>query len=906
MEHKKLNRIIGFAVFLVATIVYAMTVAPTTSYWDCGEFITCAYILGVPHPPGSPLFILLGRLFSMIPAWIINDVGLRVNIISVLVSALTVMFTYLIIVRLIREWRGIPETVEEKLNIYIAGVVGALGFAFTSSFWFNAVEAEVYAMSMFFTSIVVWLILVWLEKADEPAGMKIMLFIAYLMGLATGIHLLNILAIPTLFLIIYFKKADLNLKTFSLWSLGGAAAFGAIYPGIVKGIPWVLNQFSFLVLALLTLGLFAAIVWSVRNEKQVAALVLMGFMLVSLGYSTYSMIYIRSSMQPVINENNPDDPQRFVSYLNREQYGDWSITKRRAPVWEYQIKKMYIRYFGWQFIGTGNTLGPDNYIVETISLRGLMGLPFLVGLIGMIYHFKRDREKAFAVLVLFIMTGVAIVLYLNQENPQPRERDYAYVGSFFAFALWIGIGASAILEAAHNAFKQSTALRKVGVALTVLILILAVPFNLYSVNHHDHSRKGNYVAYDYSYNILQSCEPNAILFTNGDNDTFPLWFLQYVYGIRKDVRVVNLSLLNTDWYIKQLRDEEPKVPISFSDAQIDQLQALLWPEPKKIRIEVARKIVVDELQKKEDNTSLTVDKVPEKPAIEFELANTKNINGHPVILVQDRMVLNIIAANRFNRPVYFAVTVSPQNMLGLDNRKRNPKFKNYLRMDGLVFKVMPYGGPNNDFLAPEKMKTHLFEKFQYRNLNNPDVYYNNNIIGLLQNYRSAFLRLANYYQKKGSDYNEQALSVLDKMESEIPEKIIPLRNYQLSINFGRMYAELGRPEELERRIDHSLQLRGLQPIDKLFMAEYLVQYVHNDAKAESLAVDVLNTNPGEQRAYFWLVSFYNRTRQYQKGVDVMEKYLAINPNDKNAKNQLQALKALAAIQDSTKGQADGK
>jgi len=905
MEHKKLNRIFAFAVFLIAAIVYGKTVAPTTSYWDCGEFIACSYILGVPHPPGAPLYILIGRLFSLIPSWLVGDIGLRVNLISVLVSALSAMFAYLIIVRLIRAWRGIPETVEEKINVYVAGVIGALGLAFADSVWFNAVEAEVYAVSMFFTAIVVWLILVWLEKADGPANTKILLLIAYLLGLATGVHLLNILAIPTLFLIIYFKKAELNLKSFVLWGMTGAASFGAIYPGIVKGIPWVIDEFGFLVLALIVMGLFATTVYAVRNQKQLLAVGLMGIMLVSIGYSTYTLIYIRSTMQPVINENSPNNPQRFVSYLNREQYGDWSITDRRAPVWEYQIKKMYIRYFGWQFIGKGNTLGPDNYIVETVSTRGLMGLPFLIGLIGMIHHFRRDREKAFAVLTLFIMTGLAIVLYLNQEDPQPRERDYAYVGSFFAFALWIGIGASAILETVHNAFKQSMLLRKVGVGLVILILFLAVPYNQYTFGVHEHDRTGNYVAYDYSYNILQSCEPNAIIFTNGDNDTFPLWFLQYVYNVRRDVRVVNLSLLNTAWYIKQLRDEEPRVPISFSDAEVDQLQAMLWPEPKKIRIEVPRQKVIELLQRGEDNAELKAEDIPDRPAIVFELSNTKSINGHPVILVQDRMVLNIIAANRFERPIYFAVTVSPQNMLGLDNRRGKPEFKNYLRMDGLAFRVMPYGGPVNGFISPQKLHTNLFEKFQYRNLDNPEVFYNNNIVGLLQNYRSAFLRLTNYYQQKGPEYQEQALAVLDKMQEVIPEEVIPLRNYQLSLNFGRMYADAGRPEELERRIENALQLHGLRPIDKLYMAEYYANYAHNNAKAESLAVDVLNSHPEEPRAFFWLVSYYNRTREYQKGVEVLEKWLESNPNDKSAQSQLKSLQALAAIQDSMAAPTDG-
>ncbi|MFQ5752158.1 MAG: hypothetical protein ACE5HI_09195, partial [bacterium] len=553
-------------------------------------------------------------------------------------------------------------------------------------------------------------------------------------------------------------------------------------------------------------------------------------------------------------------------------------------------------------IGKGTTLGSDNYIVETISTKGLMGLPFLVGLIGMFYHFNRDWKRALSIVTLFIMTGVAITIYLNQEDPQPRERDYAYVGSFFAFAIWIGLGAGAVLELVLNSIRQSVLLRKVGVALTIVLLIMAVPYNLFRDNMHEHDRTGNYVAYDYSYNILQSTEPNAILFTNGDNDTFPLWYLQYVEGIRQDVRVVNLSLLNTNWYIKQLRDEEPRVPINYSDDEIDQLQAILWQEPRKIKIEVPREKVLEYIQKEDDNANITADNLPQNPAITFELSNTKTLSGHKVILVQDRMVLHIIAANQFKRPIYFAVTVSPENMLGLDNRRNVKGLGNYLRMDGLAFKIMPYSGPK-DFISPEKLETNLFEKFQYRNLNNPEVYFNNNIVGLLQNYRSAYLRLTSFYQSKSlseASMNEKALGVLDRMNEVIPEEVIPLRNYQLSLNFGRMYAESGRPEELEKRLERASLIPNLGPMDKLYLAEYYSQFLKNDAKAESIAVSVLEQHPESPQSYGWLVSHYTRTNQWQKGIETLQKWLALHPTDKQAQNQLASLQSLVNLNDSLK------
>ena len=899
MTHSKINRIIAFIIFGIGLAVYGKSIAPTTSFWDCGEFITCSYILGVPHPPGAPLYILVGRIFTMLPFF--EDIGLRVNLISILLSAFTVMFTYLIIVRLIVAWRGRPETFEDKLILYTGGIIGSLGFALSDSFWFNAVEAEVYSVSMFFTALVVWLILVWLDRCDSSSGDKILLLIAYLIGLVTGVHLLSILALPTVFLIIYFKRAQLNIKSFTLFALGSVAAFCTIYPGIVKGIPWLMQEFLFL--ALVVLGIFLAIVYAIQNHKRILGLVLMGIMLVMIGYSTYTAIYIRSGLQPAINENNPNIPKRFVSYLNREQYGDIPLTERRAPMWEYQIKKMYIRYFGWQFIGKGNILGADNYILETISLRGLHGVPFLVGLIGMFYHFNRDWKKAFSILTLFIMTGVAITIYLNQEDPQPRERDYAYVSSFFAFAIWIGIGASALMELVLENIKHSVLLRKIGVAGTILILFLAIPYNLYTFHHHTHDRTGNYVAYDYSYNILQSCEPNAIIFTNGDNDTFPLWFLQYVYGIRKDVRVVNLSLLNTSWYIRQLRDEEPKVPITLTDAQIENIQPVLWQEKKKIRIPVTRHKVLEYL-KEEDTAALIPEEVPEKPEIVFELAGT--IFDGRAIRVQDLMVVHILTANGFQNPIYFAVTVSPENMLGLNNRRNVKGLKNYLRMDGLAFKIMPYGG-NRDFISPENLETNIFEKFQYRNLNNPEVYFNANIVGLLQNYRSAFLRLGTYYQAKSLtdlSMNEKMLKVLYKMDEVIPEEVIPLRDYRLSINLGRMYYEADHPEELKKRLNRIIETYELGVTDKIYLAEFYSQLLKNYAKAESLARSAMEEQPNSPNLYGWLVSHYTRTKQYDRGIETLKKWLQVHPTDKQAQKQLTQLQSLTNFEDSLKALGD--
>ncbi|MFQ5633198.1 MAG: DUF2723 domain-containing protein, partial [bacterium] len=506
------------------------------------------------------------------------EIGWRVNLISPLLSAFSAMFTFLIIVRLIEMWQGKARDVEQKIIHYAGGVIGALAFAFSDSQWFNSAESEVYAAALFFTAIVVWLILRWADQQGRPDSDKWIVLIFYLVGLALGVHLLNLLALPTIFLIMYFQKKEINWESFAIFAGFAAIAFIGIYPGVVKGIPQIIQTFSFLAVGAIILFIAIVTQYFVKNRNRTAGLVLMCLLMVIVGYSTYSTIYIRSSLDPVIDENDPDTPTKFVKYLNREQYGDWSIFDRRAETWEYQFKKMYIRYFGWQFIGKGTAKAADGLLADTISFRGLLGLPFLLGLLGMAHHFIKDWRRASSILALFIMTGVAIVYYLNQENPQPRERDYAYTGSFFAFAIWIGVGVSFILELAREVFRENVSYRKIAIGVLSAVMLFAVPGNMLSFNYPDHSRKGNFVAYDYSKNILETCEPNAILFTNGDNDTFPLWFLQNVYGIRTDVRVVNLSLLNTDWYIKQLRDQEPKVPILLNDKQIDSLQPRGWEE----------------------------------------------------------------------------------------------------------------------------------------------------------------------------------------------------------------------------------------------------------------------------------------------------------------------------------------
>ncbi len=867
---KLLNKIAAGFAFAVSLAVYLRTIAPTVSFWDCGEFITCSYILGIPHPPGAPFYLLLGRIFTMLP--LASDIAWRVNFISALSSAVTVMLTYLIIVRLIKQWRGEPKSGDDMLILVSSGLIGALAYAFTDTFWFNAVEAEVYAISMFFTAMIVWLILVWLEKADHDGAERYILIIAYLVGLAIGVHLLMILAIPAVALVVYFKYLD---KTGQVWTLKNFVAFGilvalifaVVYPGVVQYIPALAKRFSLGAVFVLVIGLLAGIFYAVTSKRKILSLGLMCVMLVIVGYSTYTLIYIRSGLDPEIDENDPENITQMIKYLNREQYGTLSTLPRRFKglppdwqfaqenpyesyafykfdeqlkfFWNYQFLKMYVRYFGWQFIGKGDTMGRDNFIAEILSPKGLYFLPFIVGMLGAFHHFKRHHRHAFMVLALFLLTGVAIIIYLNQEDPQPRERDYVYVGSFFAFAIWIGMGVNYVLEKIREKIPDNKKMVRVLSWASLVVLFLMGPAILYAHNFESHDRTGNFVAYDYSYNILQTCEKDAIVFTNGDNDTFPLWFLQYVYDVRPDIRVVNLSLLNTPWYIKQLKHQEPKVPISLSDEEIETLEIRRW---KKRTL----KIPVHQRAREEAFLDLGGSKeLMQEPSA--DILSELTVEVEPTVFgqalrVQDLMILNILYANKWRKPVYFAVTVSDQNKVNLGD---------YLRMDGLGFELVPYEGQK---IFAEKLEHNLFNVFQFRGLNDPDVYLNDNVKGLLQNYRAAFMRLAHDYMNS-QQYDKMA-TVLDKMEEVMPSDVIPVPDPRIHLQIGQLYDLAGRTDEFIKR------------------AEYAVRQFPNNTLA-------LGT----------LISLYSREGMTDKSVELLEDWVEKNPDDTEALQRLERERA---------------
>ena len=426
-----------------------------------------------------------------------DNIGWRVNLVSGLSSAFTILLLYLSIVKILRLWRGREKELSDKITVYGSGAVGALALAFSHSFWFNAVEAEVYAVSLFFTAIVFYLALLWIEFADKPMGNRILLFIFYLVGLSTGIHLLNILAMLSVAYIIAFKRREVSPRMIIATGIIGSFVIFAIYPGIIQGVPLLIKNFSVWSIIPLFIGCIILAIYFIKKDMRIPALSVMSVLLVFIGYSTYMLIKIRSGMDPFLDENDPETWSKLLSYLNREQYGSESLFAtmfdRKAPFWTYQIKKMYIRYFNWQFIA-GNGV---NY----------WGIPFLLGMIGAVHHFYRDAKTAFTVFILFLMTGLAIILYVNQPDPQPRERDYSYVGSFYAFAIWIGIGVTTLVELIKDWRKNAGPLISASI---VTICLAAVPLNLWIQNYCSHDRSQNYIAWDYSYNLLNTCEPDAI------------------------------------------------------------------------------------------------------------------------------------------------------------------------------------------------------------------------------------------------------------------------------------------------------------------------------------------------------------------------------------------------------------
>ncbi|NOR87996.1 MAG: DUF2723 domain-containing protein [Bacteroidales bacterium] len=916
INYKKFNNLIGWFVFAIATFVYILTLEPTTGWWDCGEYISTAYKLEVGHPPGAPLFQLLGRFFSLFAFGDTANVAYMINLMSALSSSFTVLFLFWTITILAKKLVGGKEMNDNKAYaIFASGAIGALAFTFTDSFWFSAVEGEVYAMSSLFTAVVFWAILKWEEVSDTPYANRWIILIAYLMGLSIGVHLLNLLAIPAITYIVYFKKyKKIDIKGFVLAGLIGimllAFIMYLIIPTTVRlagafelffvnslGLPF--NSGSLIFFITLTGIIVWAWKFTYKRRYKIAHLAIISTTFIFIGYSSFFMIAIRANANPPINENDPKDAIGMLSYLLREQYGSWPLAygqyynansieyddgspvyvrdeeqkkyiitderKGSVPVYNpelssvfprmwsnreqshisvyktyqdskgkavrvrdregkekieykpafsdnlsfffrYQMGHMYFRYFMWNFVGRQNDieaqpnirngnwisgidaidsirLGNQDQLPDSIknpATNKFYFLPLILGLIGLIFHLNRNMKDFWVVFLLFLMTGMAIIVYLNFTPFQPRERDYAYAGSYYAFAIWIGLGVLGLIDWLSK--KVNMRLATVGVFVVTLVL---VPGIMASEGWDDHDRSGKTAARDFAFNYLNSCEPNAILFVNGDNDTFPLWYAQEVEGVRTDMRVANYMLASGPWYVHQLQRkiyDSEKVPLSIPAEKYNKgVNSFTYIIPK-VTGAFEIKEIIDFIQSDDKSTKhilpngekinymptrkvkLTLDSayLVESGVVPLEKAHlipkelTWSIGGNG-LYKNDLMLLDFLATNNWERPIYFANPNSVKKVLGLDE---------YMHLEGFVYRFLPYkaeghikgmGGVN-----PEKAYDLLVNNAVWGNLEKDDVSVDRESTRNSRIAKNNFKRVADALIEKGE--MEKAIIALDSYE----------------------------------------------------------------------------------------------------------------------------------------------
>ena len=911
MRFKTLNNLVGWLVFAIAAATYLLTLEPTASFWDCGEFIACSYKLLVPHPPGAPTFLLLGRMMSLLSFGDVTKVAPLINALSGLSSAFTVLFLFWIITRLagklvLRGHDLVAEHAEpttgQRLQILGAGVVGALSFAFSDSFWFNAVEGEVYAMSALCTAAVVWIMLKWEAHADEADSDKWLILIAYVLGLSIGVHLLNLLTLPALGFIYYYRRnQNPTLKGGLIVLAVSFAIVGTILVGIIPGLPSLAGSFEVFFInkvglpfnsgLIIFLVLFAGLIYggfrlSYSAGSRLLNTAMLSLVFVLIGYSSYLIVPIRSSFHPTINENNPEDVLSFVSYLKREQYGSRPLlygpqfnaqpidqevgsqryardpkagTYKELPptpeyvyaasdkmllprlysyepshiqeykkwvdiqeglkptmgqnlsfLFRYQMGHMFWRYFMWNYVGresdiqqagvvspVSNTKNLPARIAESPSYNNFFAIPLILGLIGLWFQSKRDSKDAFVVGLLFLLTGLAIIIYLNQPPREPRERDYTFTGATFAFAIWIGLGVLGIADVLGKVVKSDGLRAAVGVLLGLL-----APGLLVAQGWDDHDRSDRYNSVDSAKNLLNSCAPNAILFTNGDNDTFPLWYAQEVEGVRTDVRVAVLSYLNTDWYIQQMKRRaylSQPLPISMGDANYIQGTNDYLPYVPNQQVQsVDLKQFIGLV--KENSMLLQAQAQDGSSMISFPTANfylpidTMAVKGLGII-PKDRagqlvprmewsmgkraiekknlVILDMIATNNWKRPIYFSSTVAPQDYMNLQP---------YFQLEGMAYRLLPLKDPNYDprgsdegFVEKDLLYKRLMQDFSYRGLADASIFYDENNLRFPSNYRDKFARLAQSYLDEGN--TAKAKEVADKCLAVMPDKAIPYDYY---------------------------------------------------------------------------------------------------------------------------------
>lgn len=813
---KRWHYITAGVAFFIAFITYLLTMQPTIPFWDCGEFAAAASALQVPHPPGSPLWTLVGRIGMLLPTF--SDPAARYNLFSVLSSALSIMLLYLTLVRLFRMWRGVPQTTSDAIITFGGAFIGAMAYCWTDSFWFNALECEVYAFGSLFISLVPWLILMWYDHADEEHSEKYLLLIAFVIGLSLGVHQLALLTMFPVFMLVYYKRRkNPTLKSFlgmvALSVITFAITFVVILSDIVAWAGSGKAVLSILALA----AIVGTIVYGERKRKAPFALAGWALAMVFLGYTTYLSVMVRGAQNPPMNENAPSTFSRLAGYINRDQYGTVSIADeffhRRLPqqkedhqntwnnytsdgdfFWRYQTNWMFNRYLAWNFIGRdGDFQGAGVDVSKTWAL------PFILGLFGIYWHFKRDPKRALTLVGAFMILGYLVCWYQNQQDPQPRERDYFYVGAFYVFAMWIGVGAVGIMEFLKERWASWDE-RKLSFAMGVgaLALFIIAPLNQClgitgmlsgksfdkSSKWAEYSRKNNWVPWEYAYNILQGCDKDAILFTYGDNDTFPLWCLQDSYGIRRDVRIVQLQLATMVWNVRQLMDKNDwgADAVSLNLFTKDKLAKYTGNEP------------YDYIQEARDWSqpfTIPVAASEAKLITGDSTAPAVTMNWTPKIgNFSDFLVCDIVSTNLTKRPIYYSATVPEGSRAGLNK---------YLIYEGYVARVTPFPQPadNNGLsgsVQPARISQLLFnrpteahkEPFRGMILHSyadPTAHLSGMDEDYSMSYRYGFVRFAEWSLNHGDQLT--ARRAIDSMEA-----VIPLNRIGMDYSFAAYISDI--------------------------------------------------------------------------------------------------------------------
>ena len=957
LNYKKLNTILGWAVFAIALITYTLTLEPTVSYWDCGEYISTAVKLEIGHPPGAPLFQMLGAFFAMFTSDV-TQVASMVNFMSALASAFTILFLFWTITALARKIFNHNDILTDSKTYAIlgSGLVGSLAYTFSDSFWFSAVEGEVYAMSSFLMALLFWLGIRWEAEMHKPRGNRWLLLISFVVGLSFGVHILSLLVIPSIVFLYFFKNyKHLTTKNFIIANaisiLVLLFVFKFLFPFTLRyfsalelffvnqiGLPF--NSGSIIAGVILIAGFYFGLNYTRKKKLVKSNTLLLSILFVMIGFSSWLMLPIRANANTTINENNPSSARELLAYYNREQYGDANVfydkyysflnkaeqdkekpwvddkpkyekdkksgkyiivndyknaapnysdrhkgiiprmvdptpsvvknykaiagipqsSKRRPTLIEnlrfmidYQFGYMYVRYFMWNFVGRQNDiqgklnihdgnwlsgitfidelrLGPQSDLPDDIANNKgrstYFFFPFLLGFIGLIYQLKNDKKNFYTLLLFFVFTGLAIIFYTNPKPFEPRERDYAVVGSFYIFAIWIGFGVLSLYET-----LKAYANKKVMATIITTISLLAVPTLMAFQNWDDHDRSNRYTTHLNAQAYLESCDPNAIMFTIGDNDTFPLWYMQEVEGIRTDLKLVNTSLFQTDWYIDQMKKATYKAPpipsqLTHDEYKYGTLDAAYYfdefaaiPQDSVLPLNTFMKWI----RSKNERTfyDLEDDGVPEKilPTKNIRIpVNKENALKYGIVAQKDAdkmvdyiditidraigkntiLMLDILNNFDWKRPIYFTG--------GSNADSEYIWLKDYLQLDGLAFKLVPIYSPNKyrnssgeliektmfdmGRIDSDKMYSNV-KKWNFRNINDGKIYLDTQTKRNAISMRNNLMRLAETFAQEGDTL--KANEVLDLSLEKMPIK--DFGHYSISLGYPELYYKLGNKEK---------------------------------------------------------------------------------------------------------------